>query len=241
MKYIFLLALCGLFMFFIFSPKVQQVLKVGWLILQTSPYQQAGSGAGLIVVVGDSTAYGTGVRDSKESVAGRIGVDYGQYEVRTLAQNGRVISEATQTLKEASFEKQVDVLLLQIGGNDILQSRTPKQIESDTRAMLIEAKKHAKQVVFMSCGNVGSAASFVKNGEVDKAREERTLVAREIFMRLSSELEVSYVDLYIPAEQDPFLKSPEVYFAMDGLHPSGAGYGLWYESLSPQLQELLTK
>ena len=121
MKYIFLLVLGGLLMLFIFSPKLQQVLKVGWLILQTFPYQQVGAGAGLIVVVGDSTAYGTGVRDSKESVAGRIGAEFPSHEVLTLAQNGRVIGEVVGTLKETNLKVPADVLLLQIGGNDILQ------------------------------------------------------------------------------------------------------------------------
>lgn len=238
MKYIFLIVFGGLLVFFIFSPKAQQIAKSVWLIMQTSPYQQAGTGAGLIVVVGDSTAYGTGVKDAKESIAGRIGTDFPDYEVRTFAKNGRVIGEVVEALDKAQLEKPADVLLLQIGGNDILQNRTKEQIESDTRAMLIEAKKHAKRVIFMSSGNVGSAASFVKNGEVDKERETRTLVAREIFMRLSKEYQVTYVDLFIPSASDPFLQSPEVYFAIDGLHPSGAGYGLWYISLRTTLIQL---
>ena len=209
--------------------------------MQTSPYTQSGSGAGLIVVVGDSTAYGTGVKKRSESVAGRIGADYPEYEVRTLAKNGRLIGEVIPALQQADLPSPAEVLVLQIGGNDILQSRTKEQIEDDTRIMLIEAKEYAKRVVFISCGNVGSAAAFVKNGQVDTVREERTLIAREIFVRLSSELGVTYVDLFIPKETDPFLQSPEVYFAMDGLHPSGAGYGLWYQSLVPVLTEILRK
>ena len=239
MKYPFLLVLVGLVLLFVFSPKAQQIAKSVWLITQTSPYQQVGTSAGLIVVVGDSTAYGTGVKDAKESVAGRIGTDFGDYEVRTLAKNGRVIGEVAEVLQEAKLEKTADVLLLQIGGNDILQNHSKEQIEADTRAMLIEAKKHATHVVFMSCGNVGTAALYVKDGQPDSVRMERTLVAREIFTRLSDEFGVTYVDLYVEPVNDEFFKHPERYFAIDGLHPSGAGYGEWYKQLQPELVRLL--
>lgn len=239
MKYIFLLILGGLVVFLICSPKAQQLAKSVWLITQTSPYQQVGPGVGLIVVVGDSTAYGTGVKDVKDSIAGRIGTDFPNYEIRTFAKNGRVIGEVTKALEEAKLEKTVDLLLLQIGGNDILQNRTKEQIESDTRAMLIEAKKYATNVVFISSGNVGTAALYVKDGQPDQARMRRTLVAREIFIRLSGELGVTYVDLYTEPENDLFLKHPERYFAIDGLHPSGAGYGLWYEILRPYVVGVL--
>ncbi len=239
MKYILLLLFVVILVLFLFNPKAQQLLKVVWLIVQTSPYNQTGSGAGLIVVVGDSTAYGTGVTDTTNSIAGRIGADFPDYEVRTFAKNGRVLGEVIGALKGANLEKQTDVLVLQIGGNDILQNKTKENIEADTRAMLIEAKKYAKHVIFMSCGNVGSAASFVQNGEVDLVREERTLVAREIFMRVSDELQVTYVDLFIPKDTDPFLQSPKEYFSLDGLHPSGAGYGLWYQTLAPVLRSVI--
>lgn len=241
MKYIFLLLLGGFVIFFIFSPKAQQLVKSVWLITQTSPYQQAGTGAGLVVVVGDSTAYGTGVKDSKESVAGRIGADYPDYEVLTLAENGRVIRGVTEVLTRADFARPADVLLLQIGGNDILRGRTKEEIENDTRVMLTEAKKHATHVVFISCGNVGTADFYVKNGQPDTYWTDRTLMAREIYQRIANELQVTYVDLYVPSDQDPFLLSPQKYFSNDGLHPSGAGYGLWYESLSPVLRSFLTR
>lgn len=226
-------------MIFVFSPQTLRLVKSMWLILQTSPYSQSGSGGGTILVVGDSTAYGTGVYKAKDSIAGRIGYNFPTYRIDTLAKNGRVISEVVPAIQSLNSSVYPDLLLLQVGGNDIIGNHTSETIEADTRYMLKEAKKYAKHVIFMSSGNVGTALFYVKNGQPNLEMERRTLIAREIFMRVATEEGVTYVDLFMPREEDAFLTSPDKYMALDGLHPSASGYDLWYQILLPKLKEVL--
>lgn len=232
------MALCGVILLAIaFSPLLQRLMKSVWLITQVSPYAQTGTGEGLILVYGDSTAYGTGATAATDSIAGRLGAAYPAFGVSTVAKNGQLIAEVIPRLVTQTAK--ADVLLLQIGGNDILQYRTPEQIERDTRALLAVAITKAEHVAFMSSGNVGAAAYFVKHGQPDPALEALTRTAREIFIRVSNEYGVMYVDLFEEPANDLFLREPDTYLALDGLHPSSAGYALWYQKLAPVVASVL--
>ena len=43
-----------------------------------------------------------------------------------------------------------------------------------------------------------------------------------------------YVSLYKDKADDPFAQRPDELNARDGLHPSDAGYRLWYDALNSQ-------
>ncbi len=81
----------------------------------------------------------------------------------------------------------------------------------------------------MSTGDVGSAPAFP--APVGWLLSARTRAVRDVLMTAAGEAGITYVDLYRPPAQDPFLTDPDRYYAGDGLHPSAAGYGLWLEQL----------
>ncbi len=233
MKYILLLVIVGLLVVLIWAGlKYGKVLV---LILQTSPYTQDGNGQTLHVL-GDSTGYGTGVRDAKDSIAGRIGQDYPSLRITNDSVNGRTIGELVPVVEKLSGR--YDVILLQIGGNDVIQSRSASDVERELAAIFTKLKTHTDHVIMMSSGNVGGAAVFNETKATEM--QQQTLLLREVFMKTSAAHGVSYVDLYVEPEQDLFILEPERYLAMDGLHPSADGYGLWYEKLQPVVAGVLS-
>ena len=68
----------------------------------------------------------------------------------------------------------------------------------------------------------------------------RTLQFRDVFITTAAKYSVTYVDLYEDPSVDVFVLEPERYMALDGLHPSADGYGIWYAKLRPGLLSLLT-
>lgn len=209
--------------------------KVFVLILQTSPYTQDGTDKTLHVL-GDSTGYGTGVRDAKDSIAGRIGQDYPNLRITNDSVNGRTIGELVPVVEKISGR--YDVILLQIGGNDVLQSRSASDVERELVAIFTKLKTHTDHIIMMSSGNVGGAAVFNENKAAQM--QQQTLLLRDVFMKTSAENGVSYVDLYVAPKEDLFILEPDRYLAIDGLHPSAAGYGLWYEKLQPVMAGVLS-
>lgn len=232
-KYILLLIGAGLLVALIWAGL--RFGKVLVLIMQTSPYTQEGNGQTLHVL-GDSTGYGTGVRDAKDSIAGRIGQDYPNLRITNDSVNGRTIGELVPVVEKLAGR--YDVVLLQIGGNDVLQSRSASDVERELETIFTKLKSHTNHIIMMSSGNVGGAVVF--NEKKAAEMQQQTLLLREVFMKMSVENSVSYIDLYVDPEEDLFILEPDRYLAMDGLHPSADGYGLWYEKLQPVMSRVLT-
>ena len=219
---------------------VRRLAITGYLILQVKPYERVLPDAPVILIAGDSTGYGTGASRGSNTVAGYLGADFPEYAVENMSVNGRTIGGLAAALPERTAGTQYRVILLQIGGNDIIQKKPVATSEADLRAVLEVATKRADQVIMMSSGNVGTAVAFVSDaGEPDPEYDRVTREMREMFMRVTSEYEVAYVDLFVEPEVDVYFKEPKRYLAADGLHPSDLGYFDWYQKLKPVLEETL--
>ena len=212
-----------------------RTIKTLFLIATTSPYEKILSGAPIILVLGDSTGYGTGVRRRKDSVAGLIGQDYLAYTIKNNSKNGRTIGDLVQVSK--NLEGNYELILLQIGGNDILQKRDVRAVEQELRTIVLNLTKHTKHIVMISSGNVGGAAAF-SDTEADEY-EKITRSFRSMFLQVAEDTSLTYVDLFLEPEVDIISNNPKTYLSIDGLHPSSEGYALWYKSLKSTLQKIL--
>ena len=238
--FIFILVIIGILALAWFTG-MWRLAKTIWLIVEVRPYEQVGTGENpsSILVLGDSTGYGTGAGKKQFSIAGLMGAEYPQYAISNNSKNGRTIGQALVEIKTLPIEPPHKLLLLQIGGNDILQKRNVDVVRVELTSLYAEAKKRSEAVVMISSGNVGTAARYVGTKEAGEY-ERLTRQYREMFLDVASSSEVTYVDLFKEPEFDVFLQEPKKYFAIDGLHPSAAGYAQWYQSLAPVLKKELT-
>lgn len=212
--------------------------KTLWLIVQTSLYEQAGRDAGTILVIGDSTGYGTGVRDATNSVAGRLGQLYPAYRIENNSVNGRRIEAAHAVVEK--IDTQYDLILIQMGANDILAGRSAGVVADDMQSLIVAAKQHATSVVVMTAGNVGGSPRF--SGERAEQYRAVSLAYHEEMQTFADQTEgVWFVWLYDEPADDPFVASPEIYMAWDGLHPTNAGYAVWFEKATPVIANALTE
>lgn len=217
---------------------VPRLFKTLYLIVRITPYEQTITDAPAIVILGDSTGYGTGATNNTQTIAGRIGTDFPTYTVVNISKNGRTIGELKQALAAEIQLPQAALILLQIGGNDILQKHDAATVARELQELFALAQAKAGEVVMLSSGNVGTAAAYV--GTPDAAKYDAlSREFRDMFMAEATQAKVVYVDLFTEPEADVFYLEPELYLSIDGLHPSDAGYGVWYQSLAPVLKELL--
>jgi lysophospholipase L1-like esterase len=181
-----------------------------------------------LLIVGDSTAVGTGASQPAESVAGRIGRAFPQVAIVNRGRDGAKTAAVSRQLgnpRDASF----DAILIQVGGNDILRFTGVSRLREDLQALLGSAKAQAGLVVMMSTGDVGRAPAFP--WPVDKYYSWKSKRVRQMILSLVAAEGVEYIDLYNPRPDNPFYRDPKRFYAHDGLHPSGQGYGLWYDKL----------
>jgi len=219
----------------IFAASNVRLMKTLYLIAQVSPYEQVVPGAPSILVLGDSTGYGTGADTKEDSVAGRMGADFSGYTIINDSKNGRTINELVPVV--AGLTGQYALILLQIGSNDILSKRPIDTVEMELRTIIQQLAGHTNHVVMMSSGNVGGAVMF-SPVEAEKF-EAYTRDFRAMFFAVQADTIMTYVDLFLEPEDDFFTQEPKVYTSWDELHPSSQGYAEWYKRLYPVLIYLL--
>ncbi len=231
----FIVLALGIGAFFFFTRLGATVL----LIAKTQPYEQAGTSEGpYILIIGDSTGYGTGVTHKEHSVAGRLGTEYPNASIENQSINGQTIADAIKRF--APERQQYDLVLLQLGGNDILQKRSLEMVEEDVKALLKLLAGVTSEVVMISAGNVGAAPAFTGNEAATYETLSREYHAK-LMTIMSENPRFTYISLFDEREVDPFVAEPNRYLASDGLHPSGEGYGLWYQKVAPAIQSALSR
>jgi lysophospholipase L1-like esterase len=180
-----------------------------------------------ILVLGDSTAVGIGSSDSKYSIAGRFGKDYSQAHIETIAKSGLRL-QGLDPFPE-TLSKKYDLIVIQIGANDILRNTDYEEIRMRVDKLLTEANNRSDNVVILHSGNVGLAPVFYF--PLNKYYSYRTKKVREIYLELCKKTDTIYVDLFKGKNKDLFSTDIEKYYAPDRLHLTDEGYAFWYSEI----------
>ena len=225
-----------LFAVLLFTGWWRYVFTAG-LILRVVPYEQAGTGAGTIFIIGDSTGYGTGSAKSSDSVAGRLGADYPQYTITNNSVNGRKIAGAQEVV--TGISQTYDLVVLQIGANDLLAGTAVQTVVADMEALIKALQPHAREIVVISSGNIGGVSRFTGEQATQFENISRDYTAS--MLELAEQYEhVAFVPLFDEPSDDVFVADPARYTAKDGLHPTSDGYAVWYDKAKPYFEAALS-
>jgi lysophospholipase L1-like esterase len=211
---------------------VWRIRQAAELARQSEPFEATpADAAGTLLVVGDSTAVGTGASSPAHSVAGLIARDHPRLKIINRAQDGAKFADIARQL-EAVGEQRFDAILVLGGGNDVIRLTRYPVLEQDIARAAGLARTHANLVVVMPCGNVGSAPFFF--APWSWLMTKRSQVLHGFVREAAQDNSALYVNLYKDKAEDPFARRPDELNAKDGLHPSDAGYRLWYAELNAQ-------
>ena len=183
-----------------------------------------------LLVVGDSTAVGTGADAPQDSLPGRIGQQLPQWRIDNLAANGARLVDVVQQLERAPGG--YDMVLVLAGGNDVIRFTAQDTLRDQLQQAVVLAKRKGQTVVLMPCGDVGHAPFFWPPVSWIMSRRSANLHA--VARAVATEHQVRYVSLLKPREQDPFVIHSKELHSADGLHPSSAGYREWHRELVAQ-------
>lgn len=208
-------------------------IRFAWLLANSAKLvkesqafeRRVDGGSPRILVAGDSTAVGTGtVPDG--STAGHFGKEFPRADIRNVSVNGWKIADLLAAFPEVgSF----DLVVLQIGANDIMRGTSEKDFETSLAALFTKAKERSADVVALHSGNIGLAPMF--RWPASAVMRARSLRYRAIYRRIAAEKGVAYVDLYAEKENDTLSKDIPKYYAEDRLHLTADGYGVWYDAI----------
>ena len=211
-----------------------RVIESRRLVGASVPYEQTGTGPA-VVIFGDSTAEGTGSSDPRESIAGRLGLRWPNTPIINRGRDGAKLADIAAQI-EAMPTLALRLIVIMGGGNDIIAARSIADLESDLTRVLNSGKRLNAPMIFMGAGNVGSSPMFP--WPVSTLVSHRARQAQAVFDRVTARMAVTRINLFFEPADDPFLTDAKRFFASDGLHPSGDGYGLWSEKLYSATRDL---
>jgi len=183
-----------------------------------------------LLVVGDSTAVGTGASGPAQSLPGLISSDHPDWAIQNLAVNGARFADVVHQL--ASADGGQDLVLILAGGNDVIQLTSEQTLHDNVEQAVALARQRGHAVVLMPCGNVGHAPFFLP--PVSWLMNRRSVRLHAVVAGVAQRTGSRYVRLLQPRQSDPFALQPERMNAADGLHPSDDGYRQWYAQLQAQ-------
>lgn len=186
--------------------------------------------ASRFLALGDSYTIGEGVAEAERwpvQLAHALGIDAPEI----LARTGWTTDELAAAMAQHAFRPPYDLVTLLIGVNNQYRGRDIANYREEFRALLERAIElaggRAERVIVVSIPDWG-VTRFGRESGRDAAQ-----IAREIDVHNAANAEISrfaqvgYVDVTASSRAHP----GEV--VEDGLHPNGAAYRGWAESLLP--------
>ncbi len=200
--------------------------RAGAIIRTTVPFERAGKKTQKILVLGDSLGYGTGTSAPEKSVAGLVGSNYPDATVINKSVNGKRTPELAHEV--ASLDEHYDLILIIIGGNDVLRPwLNLNDSGKNLNTIYTAASKHATKVIALTTGNLRYTSFFL--WPLNYYFGARSTELRDHAAQAAAKLpNVTYIDLVTRNKTVPFDHLKE---APDHLHLSDDGANYWYQAI----------
>lgn len=195
----------------------------------TKPYSTPKIQESRILVLGDSTAVGTGASSPEDTIAGRLAHDFPNTQVINLGKNGGLIADVRTQIDKVKNQN-FDMIIITAGGNDVWHFTRLSRIRRLLLSIFRDANAMSNnRVIFLIYNNIGSAPLFPSL--LQYILRKRCVKVQSLIQKTALESRVPTIDLFSKEDHNPFLKNPKELFASDGIHPSSRGYALWYNRM----------
>jgi lysophospholipase L1-like esterase len=197
-----------------------------------------------VLVLGDSTGVGLGANLPGESIPGILSAEHPQVEITNLAVSGARLEDVRKqvaALAPGGAASAYDLILLMVGGNDVLRLTPLGRLAQDADVLLPELARLGRKVLWLCSANIGLAPMFVP--PLSWWASFRTYRVCMLFERMATRHGVRFISVFRQRGEEPFSSEPSIYFSLDGVHPSSAAYRVCYEHLREAacLNELITE
>jgi lysophospholipase L1-like esterase len=184
----------------------------------TPPAQRSGgsraTGALRLLVLGDSTAVGSGVDQMPDAVAGQVARRTEEPVAwRVVGTSGLTSGEVLERHLAEALEQPADLVVLLVGWNDALQLRSAREFGADLGALLTALEQHdpAARLVVVGPPRFGEFAVYPQPLRAALGAHARGLAATSA--RVAAEHGALFVDGF-----------DGVHVAADRFHPDASGY-----------------
>ncbi len=191
--------------------------------------------------LGDSTIAGVGVDRARDSLPVQVAMMVSEQLDRPVELVGHGVSGAVTADIDAQLDdvpsRGVDVLVIEVGSNDVTHRTSLDDVESETRAMLERARELSPIVVLGSAGKLNTPNFRQPLRQVVMWRANAVRARQE---RVARDIDVEYVD--VKQEVAPaFERIGPSSNSSDGFHPSAKGYAAWARPLAERVVDAVER
>jgi lysophospholipase L1-like esterase len=192
-----------------------------------------------IVVLGDSLALGTGAADPANGLAFRIyralAAARPGSEVTNFSIGGCRAADVTRLEVGSLDPRTTDVVLLIVGGNDVVRRTPLKEFAREYRKLLAAIRARVPRATVIAFGVPDVARSPLFSDT--RAKTEALSRADDAAARRAAAAEgASFVDLFAFTQRE---SASADFFSSDDFHPSDAGYARLADFALPPIERAL--
>ncbi len=190
------------------------------LVAACAPHKEAALAPGSVVLaLGDSLTAGAGV--APEQAWPALLAQKTGWVVINGGVSGDTSAQGLQRLPHLLDEHQPALVLVALGGNDMLRRLPPEQTTANLRQIIKLSKAHGAQVVLLATPNPSLMGAVFQH-----------LSAPDFYRTLARDEQVRLIEDAIPAVlSDPALKG-------DPLHPNAAGHTQLADKIFGELKQI---
>ena len=203
--------------------EVKKLILVFLLMLlacaEKYPLQPAIAQGATVLILGDSLSFGTGAKPEEaypvllEKATG--------WHIVNAGVPGDTTSGGLQRLPNLLETHQPKLLLVELGGNDLLRQVSPKQVESNLKSIIAQAKSIGVPVALVAIPEISPLMAAVGN-----------LSDHPLYARVAEEMQVPLVtDVFSEVLSKRDLKA-------DQIHPNAQGYAVVASGMQAALKAL---
>jgi acyl-CoA thioesterase I len=198
------------------------------------------------VALGDSYTIGTGVRPSDRwpdqlcaRLADASGDAPGLELVANLGVNGYTSADLIHHELPALAALVPEFASVLIGVNDVVQGIPTARYEANVVAILDTLLEHlpADRLIAVAIPDYTVTPAGAEFGD-PRQRHDSIVAANAVIAQHARVRAIGWVDIFDPSRRAGDDRS---LVASDGLHPSGAQYGLWVERIAPVVEARLAR
>lgn len=238
---VMILMISGLVVIVYLAIMAQRVLRYATVtrtaILLTKPYNRLRKhSSSHILILGDSTMYSAGASNHQLTIGGLLAAKYPNASVETLAVNGAKVKNLSQQLQKAQYKK-YDLVLIGIGGNDIIQLSSYASVQQELTNLLRRIEGIAEQTILCHSVNIGNIGFFLfpLTYFYDYRSRQFSELCETIAAQFSN---ITYVNFYRPLKNDHYDKTTRKKFiARDGFHASDYANQYFFDLLWQEIQK----
>lgn len=199
------------------------------LAWSSKPYSGTGTGSRKILILGDSTAVGTGAAQSSDTIAGRLAHDFPDSQIVNAGMNGGLIRDLRAQIAPYLNET-FDLIIVSAGGNDVWHLTRLGRMSQELHYVFTELVRMSNHhVIFLNYNLVVAAPLFPRI--LQFFLKVRGDAVHRTIRTVARTNQIPVIELFTKDVDPLYTEDQRELFARDGVHPSSRGYALWYNRM----------